>query len=71
MSSFIFSEMQNLLSIKISSGVIIGFRVSIALKVVFTYIAHPEFLTLLYNLGSLWHKTDNFKTLENIFNDPY
>ena len=64
--------MQNLLSIKISSGVIIGFRVSNALKVVFTYIgAHPEFLTLLYNLGSLSHKTDNFKTLENIFNDPY
>ena len=44
--------MQNLLSIKISSGVIKGFRVSNALKVVFTYIgAHPEFLTFYTTLG--------------------
>ena len=39
-----FSEPQNLLIVKISSDVIWGFSVSIALKVVFTYIgAHPEY----------------------------
>ena len=68
---FIFSEPQNFLLTKIRSNVKMGFRVSIALKVVFADIgAHPEFLTLLYSLGFLWHWAEDFKTLENIFNDP-
>jgi len=49
LSLFIFNEPQNLIFFKISSDdVIRGFRVSIAIKVVFTYIGvHQENLTLI------------------------
>ena len=50
--SLIFTEPQNVF-FEISSNFIWGFGESIAINVIFTYIgAHPEYLTLIYNLDS-------------------
>ena len=43
-------QVLNILVFKIKSDIIWGFRVSIVVKVVFTYIG-AHYLTLLYNLG--------------------
>ena len=51
--SLIFIEPQNVLFFEINSDFIWGFGESIAINVIFTYIgAHPEYLTLIYNLDS-------------------